>query len=185
VARLSQQLRRYLDDRIVLENRRIMEILRSVEQHAIAVRSEPPRGTFMEIDDLAPEVSLPLQRPLFSPATKSQITAQTLSLGDSTADTAALYDQVHVDRAALLARIRRALQARNQISLADLVAMHPLELGLAELVTYLAIASEDGDAQIDDTRKQQLYWVDHTGVTRQATLPLVIFTRRNAERTSP
>ncbi len=185
VARLSQQLRRYLDDRVVLENRRIMEIVRSVEQHALLLRDQPPAGTFIEIDDLAPEISLPLQRPLFSPAAKAQITAQALCVGESNADTGALYAQVYVDRAALHAHIRRALQTRNQISLADLIAVHPLELGLAELVAYLAIASEDDDAQIDDARKQKLYWADENGVTREATLPLVVFTRRGTEGVAP
>lgn len=185
VARLSQQLRRYLDDRVVLENRRIMEIMRSVEHQALLVRDAPPVGAFTEIDDLAPEISLPLQRPLFAPALKSRITEHALSVGESNADVDALYAQIYVDRAALYAHIRHALQTRNQISLADLVAMHPLELGLAELVTYLAIASDDEDAQIDDAHKQKLYWTDQNGVTRQATLPLVVFARRSAEGVSP
>lgn len=38
VALLSQQLRRFLDDRAYLESRRIMEILRNIEIHAVAVR---------------------------------------------------------------------------------------------------------------------------------------------------
>jgi hypothetical protein len=182
VARLSQQLRRYLDDRVVLENRRIMEILRSIEQHAVAVRAAPPPGLFADIDDVAPELSLPLQRPLFSAAAKSEITARALAVGEASGDADALYSQVYVDRAALQANIRRALQTRNQISLTELVTIHPLRLGLAELVTYLAIASEDDDALIDDASTEQLYWVDGTGATRQATLPRVVFTRRHAER---
>jgi hypothetical protein len=184
VARLSRQLRRYLDDRVVLENRRLMEILRGIEQQAVAVREEPPRGAFIDIDDVAPEVSLPLQRPLFAPTPKPQIAARQLSVGEGSADTEALYAQVYVDRAALQANIRRALQTRNQISLPDLVAIHPLELGLAELVTYMAIASDDAEALIDDTSRQQLYWVDESGVARQATVPVVVFTRPNAERAS-
>jgi hypothetical protein len=49
------------------ENRRIMQIIRDVEQHALAVRAEPPTGTFAELDEVAPDIELPLQRPLFSP----------------------------------------------------------------------------------------------------------------------
>src|SRR6266849_5971092 len=48
VARLSEQLRRYVDDQAWLENRRIMQLIRGVEQSALAVRAEPPQGTFME-----------------------------------------------------------------------------------------------------------------------------------------
>jgi hypothetical protein len=48
VARLSEQLRRYLDDQAWLENRRIMQIIRNLEQSAIAVRDRAPAGTFID-----------------------------------------------------------------------------------------------------------------------------------------
>ena len=43
VAELSKQLRRFLDDQVWLENRRIMDILRGIEAKALAFRSSPPR----------------------------------------------------------------------------------------------------------------------------------------------
>ena len=43
VARLSEQLRRYLDDQAWLENRRIMQLIRGVEQSALAV-ARPASG---------------------------------------------------------------------------------------------------------------------------------------------
>lgn len=43
VAELSKQLRRFLDDQVWLENRRIMDILRGIEAKALAFRSAPPR----------------------------------------------------------------------------------------------------------------------------------------------
>src|SRR3972149_3544412 len=47
VARLSEQLRRFLDDQAWLENRRIKDILRNIESRALAVRACPPKGNFM------------------------------------------------------------------------------------------------------------------------------------------
>src|ERR1700751_3590804 len=38
VARLSEQLRRYLDDKAWQDNRRIMKLVKDIEQHALAVR---------------------------------------------------------------------------------------------------------------------------------------------------
>jgi hypothetical protein len=46
VAQLSQQLRRFLDDQALLENRRIMEILRVIEAQALTVRDTAPAGGF-------------------------------------------------------------------------------------------------------------------------------------------
>jgi hypothetical protein len=53
-------------------------------------------------------------------------------------------------------------------------------LGLAELVTYLALAAEDRDAVIDNTRSERVSWTDSAGTQREATLPLVIFLRGRA-----
>jgi len=177
IARLSEQLRRYLDDRTFQENRRIMEIIRAVEQHALGVRDQPPSGTFAELDEATPEVELPLQRPLFAPPHKPQIEARALLQGQSDSAADALYNQTYVDRDLLRAHVRRALQSRAQVSLADVIAAHPLTLGLAELVAYLAIAAEDLHAVIDGTRNQQVHWTDAAGRERQATLPLVLFVR--------
>ena len=40
VAQLSQQLRRFLDDRAFLENRRILDLLHGIETRALALRDE-------------------------------------------------------------------------------------------------------------------------------------------------
>ncbi len=177
VARLSEQLRRYLDDRTLLENRRIMQILKTIEQHAIAVREDPPRGDIMGLDDSMPSMDLFMDRPLFSPPVKPVINDQILLQGDSDFEADALFKQEYVDKARLKTRIRRALQNRDQISLEELIESSPLEQGLSELITYLSLAAEDGNSIIDDSRKQTLPWTDRSGISRRAILPLVIFNR--------
>jgi hypothetical protein len=140
VARLSEQLRRYLDDQAWLENRRIMGLIRDIEQHAVALRDTPPDALPFSMDEPAPSLDLPMERPLFSPPLRPRIADDAVLEGEAAVAADALFDQVYMDRAALRARIRQALQARNQIALAQLVQLHPLEQGLAELITYLAIA---------------------------------------------
>lgn len=177
VARLSEQLRRYLDDQAWLENRRIMQLIRGLEQSALAVRAEPPLGVFMELDEALPDISLAMERPLYSPPFKPRVGQQSVAAGDESLAADALFEQVYVDKTLLRARIRQALQTRHQISLADLVGEWPLEQGLAELVAYFSLASDDDAAVIDDSHKQTLVWSDENGVQRQATLPLVVFGR--------
>jgi hypothetical protein len=89
--------------------------------------------------------------------------------------TDALFDGVHVDKERLATHIRRALERRTQISLSALVEDFPLEQGLAELVAYLSLASEDGGAIIDDGIRDTIRWTDDEGSMRQATLPRVVF----------
>lgn len=177
IARVSEQLRRYLDDQAWLENRRIVQIIRHIEQHALAVRDEAPAGPFAAIDALAPDIDLPMERPLFTPPFKPRIAETRLVEGEKDVPADALLDQVYVDKARLESHVRRALQARSQISLAELVELYPLEQGLAELVAYLSVAVDDDKAVIDDARRQTLVWNDPARGQREATLPLVVFTR--------
>ncbi|MDN5871178.1 MAG: DUF3375 domain-containing protein [Nitrococcus sp.] len=177
VARLSEQLRRYLDDQAWLENRRIMTLVRGVEQRAMALREHPPGEWGMHLDEPAPRVELPMERPLFSPPVKPRIEQQLLVEGDDEVPAEALFEQTYVDRAELRARIRQALQTRRQMALSALLEGHPLEQGLAELVAYLSLAADDGNAIIDERTPQTVAWTDDTGRTRRATLPTVVFTR--------
>ncbi len=178
VARLSEQLRRLLDDRVLLENRRIVQIIRRIEQEAIALRSEPPHeAAFMELDDPAPEFTLVMDRPLHTVPAKAQLDDRLVQNGDAIVSADALFDQFYVDRGRLLARIRATLAHRDQASLADIVGSYPLEHGLAELVTYLALASDHPATVIDDARTETIAWCDAQGIDRQAHVPLVIFAK--------
>ncbi|MGF1599851.1 MAG: DUF3375 domain-containing protein [Acidimicrobiales bacterium] len=182
VARLSKQLRRFLDDQAWLENRRIMEILRSIEITAVAIRSCPPQGDVMTVDGFSAEVNLPLERPLAGPDRSVELTNPVIDLTDDEVDDGALFGQFVVDKARLEARIRRALRQRPQISLGELVEIEPIEQGLAELIGYLELAHASFDAVIDDDRTDTVTWtvVDERSATgeaivRTARLPHIIF----------
>lgn len=177
VALLSQQLRRFLDDQAWLENRRIMQVLHEIEAHALALRESMPEGVFMEVDDVAPTIALPMERPLFSPPLKPRITDQVITDGDDKVVANALFDQVVLDKARLVAHVRQALQMREQITLAELLSEHPLEQGLAELVAYLSLAGDDSKALFDEAHRDTVQWCDAQGMSRSASLPRVIFNR--------
>ncbi len=180
VALLSQQLRRFLDDQALLENRRIMDILRGIEAGAVAVRARQPTGEFMSIEETAPSIELPLERPLYSPAIKLAIRSAAIDAGDEDLDAAALYSQFTVDKAALAQHVRHSLQQRSQVTLAELLHSRPLQQGLAELVAYLSLAAEPRagvHALIDDTVEDTVVWRALRGQNKRARLPRVIFSR--------
>ncbi|HEX5998780.1 MAG TPA: DUF3375 domain-containing protein [Hyphomicrobiaceae bacterium] len=183
VAKLSGELRRYLDDRTWLENRRILRLLQEIETRAIEVSTNPPAGDIMELDATAPEIALPLDRPLYTPPMKPDLDIGVPGTGDDGVPADALFDLVHVDKARLQAQIWRALQVKDQISLTDLVDDHPLELGLAELVAYLSIASENSNHLIDDGARTAIEWSDADGVTGRAIMPSVVFVRPHGDLT--
>lgn len=181
VAQLSQQLRHFLDDQAWLENRRIMDILRSIETRALALRDTAPAGEIMSIAESAADIELPMERPLFTPALKPLIADIELEAGDTDVDPAALYSQVVVDRAQLARHIRHALQDRSQVTLRELTESQPLQQGLAELVAYLQLGSEAFKTAVDEGTSEVIAWqavaTDGTPVRKQARLPRVVFVR--------
>lgn len=181
VAALSQQLRRFLDDRAWLENRRIMDILHGIESKALALRGSPPAGTVMEMAEARADIELAMERPLFMPATKPVIANLALQAGDQDIDPSALFDQVVVDKARLTRHIRHALQDRAQITLRELVVTQPLQQGLAELVAYLQLGSGTFGTVVDEDTPEPIRWqtwaTDGQEITRIARLPRVIFMR--------
>ena len=177
VAGLSQQLRRFLDDQAWLENRRIMDILHSIESHALTLREEAPTGEFIPLAETSATIELPLERPLYRPPITPVITEMALDQGDADVDTTALYNQVVVDRAELTRNIRQELQDRSQISLAEVLARHPLRHGLAELLAYLQLAGDWPKTAVDDQVQEQVSWQMESGVMRRAILPRIILLR--------
>jgi hypothetical protein len=189
VAQLSQQLRRFLDDRAFLENRRILEVLHSIETRALSLREAAPTEVVMHIDGTGAEVELPLERPLFTPTVKPRLAELTLTAGEDDIDTARLFEQIVVDKARLRSAVQRALRQAPQITLSELLTGEPLQLGLAELVAYLELAHagngttalEGWRALVDDTIEEPIRWqaCNTAGdtVVREARLPRVIFAR--------
>lgn len=181
VADLSKQLRRFLDDRAWLENRRIIDLLRKIEAKALSVREIQPSGGFTEIDTPAATIELPFERPLFKPAFKPNLTDKVLAGTGENIDAAALFSQEVVDRAALAQHIRQHLQDRSQITLRELVENRPLHHGLAELVAYLDLGSGSFRAAVDEATQDSVSWktVDAQGqiLHKTARLPRVIFVR--------
>lgn len=190
VRALSEQLRRFLDDRVWLENRRVIEILRSVEAKALAAVGTPgPPG--MGVDAVSPDVVLPLERPLFTPRAPSRVDSN-IEVGDDDFGVEALFDQVHVDTEQLAALVRAALARRSQIGLSEVVAGHPLEQGLAELVAYLALDDPRFAVVHDEEAVDEIAWTsqDVAGAhladaapappreRRVARLSRVLYTRR-------
>ncbi|MEO8409019.1 MAG: DUF3375 domain-containing protein [Propionivibrio sp.] len=185
VAQLSQQLRRFLDDQAWLENRRIMDLLHSIESRALSLRATPPPGELMRIAAATADIELPMERPLFAPAQKPSIADIKLQHGEEDIDPAVLFEQAVVNKARLVRHIRNKLQEHAQITLGELLALQPLEQGLAELVAYLQLGSETFKTVVDENTVEAIDWLAstrdgdpvHKRVRKTAHLPRVIFVR--------
>jgi flagellar motility protein MotE (MotC chaperone) len=205
VAQLSSQLRRFLDDQAWLENRRIMDILRAIESKALALRESPPSAAIMHMNEIGAQIELPMERPLHAPAFKPLIAQIVLQSGalSGTEAVDALFSQIVVDTATLRQSLAQSLQTRSQITLREHLALHPLQHGLAELVSYLQLATEQSGtdkapnvsgfkALLDERVIEEVFWQTapiagpntgpnqagaSTAAQRIAKLPRIIFLR--------
>ncbi len=182
VARLSRQLRRFLDDRSYYENKRIVRLLDSIDQRALEAREDAPQKPFfMEIEGIRPSFQLPMERPLFSPPLKIELDSVIIGGEGKDIDTSVLFNQVVVDKFRLKRNIDEILELREQVSLGAIIEHCPLEEGLAELVTYFTIAEENRFAFVDEDKSEEVFWIDHDGKNRYAKMPLIMFQKRKKE----
>lgn len=176
VAKLSNQLRRYLDDKAYLENKRIIDILQGIQANAIDVRDDMPIGPFMEVDESAATIALPFERPLFSPPVKPVVEADVVDADASDINADVLFEQFVVDRLQLESQIKKLLQQNSQVSLREVTKVYPVEKGVAELVAYFSIAAETG-AVFDEERQEEISWLEQDSTKKCVHIPRVIFSR--------
>jgi uncharacterized protein DUF3375 len=187
VRQLSEQLRRFLDDQVWFENRRVIDLLRDIEARALKLRDERTADLAMDIDDDAPAIRLPMERPLYAPIVKARIDSGGIRPASDAGETdpAVLFQQVYVDPGPLRANVRAALRRDGQVGLADLVTTAPLTHGAAELVAYLSLRDDTFAIVYDEARTEQVTWTGPDGKDRKATLPRVTFTRVRAATAQP
>lgn len=183
---LSEQLRRFLDDQVWLDNRRVFELLRDIEAHTLALRDQRDLRDRpgMEIDATSVDVRLPFERPLYSPQRQTMINSAEVALGEQVFDTSILYEQVHVDLDELSRTVREGLLDHDQVGLTDLVERRPLEQGLAELVGYLSLTDPSYAVVFDESRRDRVSWESSSEsgeVGRSADTPAVSFLRSLTE----
>ena len=182
VRQISEQLRRFLDDQVWLENRRVLDLVRAVEAAALDIRAAPP-SFGLEVDDPGIDIALPFERPLYQvPATvavESRIAQATEEV-----DADLLFTQTYIDQTRLVETIRAVLPENSSALLSDVIAVHPIEQGAAEIVGYLALNDDDVSIDMDDTDETVLDYQDPQDpeVTKRARLPKVTVRRQAVRR---
>lgn len=178
VRQISEQLRRFLDDQVWLENRRVLDLVRAVEVAALEVRDRPP-AFGLDVDQPGIAIALPFERPLYEPPAAATVESLIPPGEQETLDADLLFDQTFVDAARLAGNIRTVLPARSSALLADIVAMYPIEQGAAEIVGYLALSDDDLTVEMDESDETVVDYTDpqEPDRLRRARLPKVTVRR--------
>jgi flagellar motility protein MotE (MotC chaperone) len=179
VRNLSEQLRRFLEDQVWVENRRVMELARAVEASALAVRDAPPRGddVSLVVDQPGLSIALPFERPLYD--TQPDVVVDSLpapqELGDAGLD--GLFAQRFVDTARLADNIRAIVPPRSTASLEDIIGLYPVAEGIAEILGYLSLGDDDIAVEVAGG-EATIEYHDVAGAPRRVRMPKVTVTRR-------
>nr|WP_306270549.1 DUF3375 domain-containing protein [Ornithinimicrobium sp. HY1793] len=176
VRQISEQLRRFLDDQMWLENRRVLDLVRSVEAAALASRESPP-PVGLDVDVPGIEIALPLERPLYDARPAAEVDSLLDPEAEADVDISALFGQTFVDQARLADHIRTIVPPSSTVLLEDIVNFYPVEQGAAEIVGYLALTDDDLEVTLDETQETIIEYADSTG-QRRARLPRVTVSRR-------
>lgn len=178
VRQISEQLRRFLDDQVWLENRRVLDLVRTIETQALDLRGDPPEAG-LQVDEPGVTITLPFERPLYSPPTTSEVESLIPPAEVVGLDADLLFVQTYVDSARLADNIRTLLPERSSALLTDIIAMYPIQQGAAELVSYFALSDDDLTVELDDS-DQTLVEIGESGAdghARRVRLPEVTVTR--------
>lgn len=174
---LWNQLRKYLEHKSFFENKRIHEQI----DEGLKLIFEHPEIDFtrlpaLEVEDII-RINLICDRPLFSPPEQVKFKKQQLQEGQASGDNELLYEQFEINIPKLKENIRQLLRYQPQVSLQELIKVHPIEKGVAEVVAYLDIATKNGERHSVSTSEQEEIQIcnSQTGQIFKVKIPKIIF----------
>ncbi|MDV6032858.1 MAG: DUF3375 domain-containing protein [Phycisphaera sp. RhM] len=195
--RLSQTLRRLLDDQSAGHRKRTAEVLRDIRTLASRLKhdvvqsgQEPPETLGLNVETSI-GLGSPLTRPFWTPPQVFDVAPETHVVDFETArreaKKLALLQRLEWDR--MRDTIAHATGNSPSVRLSELLKIRPLQVGIIELVGWIQIAHEDGhridrDATetIDVTTKDAITGKEHSLCV---VIPRVIFHRTREKATAP
>ena len=177
VNRLIEQLRRFIDERVWLENRRVLELIGSIEKRTLAMRRSLKERRFMEIMRPGIDIAMPFERRMFEPQKSGNFSAELKEKMVEIDISDALFDRYWVDETRLHRHIAELLQHRSQVSLKEIVDAYPVHKGVAEIVGYISLATTLDIGYINESSKEELAIEDVDGGKLIARVPKILFIR--------
>lgn len=178
VRSLSEQLRRFLEDQIWVENRRVMELVRAVEAAAVAVRDDPPIRDVvgLQVDEAGVPLALPFERPLYD--TQPDVAVDSLPSPQAVDESGyeSLFGQHFVDTVRLAGNIRAVVPPRSAAALEDILSLYPVREGVAEILGYLALDEDDISVEVGGEQIEIDYDAPD-GARRRVRMPGVMVSR--------
>lgn len=176
-SKLMEQLRRFLDERVWIENRKILELCKEIEQKAIDIKTNPPtKREFISIDETKVKIDSVFEKSLYTIKKANDFKAE-IKEDKEDIDINSFYDIFFVDEEKLKNHISYLLQIHPQVTLKQIIEKFPIKKGVSEVVAYLSIAKSKEGCIIDKSTRDKLEIEDENKVKKIVTIPKIIFTR--------
>ena len=176
---LTSQLKRFLNDRTILENKRIMEIINSLEESLLFASNSigNSKAPFLSIDLLYPSINMGLSRSIYVPSNEISVEFNEEDKENNDEGYGPLFHVNYVDEEELMIRIDFLLSKRDKVSLAEIVDNFPIEKGLTEVACYYNIAERKRPAQIHTKDSICIDVHSSEGFHKNLECPDIIFQR--------
>lgn len=173
-SKLIEQLRRYIDDRVWIENRRILELCKRIEKTALIVKSDTPKTkNFHTIKTSKATIKSVFENSLYTVKQQKDF-IQTLEEKTIEINLDSFYHQFFIDEEQLKRNIKKILLHKPQCTMKDINKEYGITKGVAELIGYLSIAKNSSNARVED-EKQKIKIVDFDGDTKTVVIPKIVF----------
>lgn len=178
LAKLSEQISWYVNERHLEEKRQIYQLVKDIEKQAALVAGQfPQRGAFSSLPEGVPTITLPMEQRLRMPPAAEELQGGQLSAGESESDMSALFQQVYVDKTLLRHHIRDMRDQYGRVTLAEVVAAYPVTKGLLELLSYMEAAKAEKGQYVKDV-EDTIRYENLGGEERTLTMERIVFEKR-------
>ena len=175
---LIEQLRKFVEQKNLSESKHILQSIEQIE--SLMIENNPTldtSATWMEIGGQV-KPSLFMDRPLFIPPVKVTFEKREVAAGEVGSDASALFEQFYVDLDELRNNIKQLLRHSPQVHLSDLLVQYPATKGIAEILGYLQIATNERKHVVNHEVQVELMITNHEQHAHyHLQAPTIIFNR--------
>lgn len=175
--KLIAQLRRFIDDRVRVENKRILELVESIQKSALELKDAgiTPKESFF-IEGERGDIFIPFARTLYRVKEEKQLQKQ-LDETPIELDIESFQELFYIDEEELGEHIETLLQENSHITLGEVIEEFPVTKGVAEVVGYLSLAQRAFESIIEE-QKEIITILTKDGKQKRVRLPRITFLAR-------
>ena len=176
-SKLIEQLRRFLDDRVWIENKKILELCNAIEKKAVEIKENPPlKRDFHHLAKNKVAIDSVFEKSLYTlkenKAFSHEIKEDVLEVNLD-----AFYDIFFIDEALLQNNINYFLQIQSQCTLVEILEKFPIKKGISELIGYLSLAKNSKNSIVSPDEKQKIYILGEDGNKKIVSVAKILFTK--------